>query len=253
MLKVLVPFKTWWKCRKVFKAPRIKFFFTKRKVLDCMICNPENYKEAREEYLNYIFGQSILLVLYLYLGLFIGVYFTPIITWFSIIYWIVFIYGFSIWTKYLYNIKFEITNGFHLSSPGYSWLHKENGFTYYVSSTFIQNYTKWYKPFIIDAQDVGWKLKWDEVRYERKPFFSIILGTNEGNAFQFGFVLLPPKNERAGFMGEDFYWEMMLTYLHLCDKDLNKAKEKYSSIWESSNGKNYYSWDENYLKNDRCL
>ena len=77
----------------------------------------------------------------------------------------------------------------------------------------------WLKFKIINL-DVGWKTKWDDVRYEYPPQFSII-----AFGLSLTFTLHCPVSK--DYCHDDSYWESILTHLYL-----NKPRELKETIDE---------------------
>lgn len=84
-------------------------------------------------------------------------------------------------------------------------------------------YTPWWLKFRIYNFDLIWKTKYDDVRYEFPPQFTIVL---------FGLSLSLTLHEPTGgyYTSDDQYWEGILDWLYKYDKDLYKTV-KFGGIW----------------------
>ena len=88
-------------------------------------------------------------------------------------------------------------------------------------------------PFAIHKGGLGWKWKYDSVRFEWIPSFQIYF-------FKWQFVILWNAPDK----GDHIYYEMMLHYLKNSNKDINVAR----ATWGWTNMQtNKSTWDENYL------
>lgn len=81
----------------------------------------------------------------------------------------------------------------------------------------------WWLTIRIFNWDVFWKTKFDDVRYEFPPQFTIVF---------FGLSLTLTLHEPTGgyYTGDDQYWEGILDWLHKYDKDMYKTVY-YGGIW----------------------
>lgn len=115
----------------------------------------------------------------------------------------------------------------------------------YVEGRTWEHYKKYKKPvpikwFGFNSCRLGWKLKWDEVRYEYSPCYSLVL---------FGkqiFVTVLPKVSNT-LEAVDSYWEAWITYDTKTDSTksekerLEQLFEMYSCTWTiKGESKNYY-------------
>lgn len=88
-------------------------------------------------------------------------------------------------------------------------------------------------PFKIVNVTLGWKWKYDSIRYEWFPSWQIWL-------FKWQFVI--KWNAPCG--DEDRYWEQVLWYLYgEGEKDIKKSEETWS--WATMDGES--TWNKNYL------
>ena len=88
-------------------------------------------------------------------------------------------------------------------------------------------------PITIKRVQLGWKWKYDDVRYEWSPSFNIYF-------FNWQFCVFHKSPDRD----DDRYYEMILHYLYSADKDIEKAEE----IWNWTDmhlGES--TWNKNYL------
>jgi hypothetical protein len=88
-------------------------------------------------------------------------------------------------------------------------------------------------PIMIHTNELGWKTKYDSVRFEWAPAFYIFF-------FHWQFCIwwnAPDGNN-------DKYYEMILWYLHYSDKDIVKAKDSW--MWVNCETK-LSTWNDNYL------
>jgi len=88
-------------------------------------------------------------------------------------------------------------------------------------------------PIAIKWVQLGWKWKYDDVRYEWNPMFQIYF-------FNWQFVIswLAPDGDN------DRYYEMILRYLKKCDKDIKKTEETWG--WVDYKTKKS-TWKKEYL------
>lgn len=108
----------------------------------------------------------------------------------------------------------------------------------------IVNLPIWMRFHIVNL-DLGWKTKWDDVRYEFPPQFSII-----AFGFSLTFTLHSPiQNE---FACDDHYWEAILNHIYM-----NKAGDLertilLSGIWSKYNKKDeeikFFALRPEYIK-----
>lgn len=96
--------------------------------------------------------------------------------------------------------------------------------------------------FCIFDFDITWKTKYDEIRYEFPPQFTIV-------AFGFSFTILaasPKSNEKDNYswLNNDSYWEGMLNYLYDCDKDIYKTVKaaSYYSMHDDDTKEEFKRW-----------
>lgn len=86
-------------------------------------------------------------------------------------------------------------------------------------------YVKW---FWINVSGIGWKTKWDDIRFEWSPFISIVILNK-----QFFISINREPN--------DIYWEAWLYYYYRTNKNLSKRERIkqlfniYGCIWTSYN------------------
>lgn len=96
----------------------------------------------------------------------------------------------------------------------------------------VEYYVEWGWPVAVHVGYLGWKMKYDAVRFEWSPSFHI---------FFFGLQLcywwVPPGNDL------DSYWEQVLHFIVKADRDINKAKETW--VWQDADGNS--TWNNNYL------
>ena len=89
-------------------------------------------------------------------------------------------------------------------------------------------------PIKIHFTNLGWKTKWDDVRFEWCPQFSIFFFK-----WQFCIWCCSPDGNN------DKYYEMMLHYLYKSDKNIKKAKETWRWIDCETNKS---TWNDKYIK-----
>ena len=93
--------------------------------------------------------------------------------------------------------------------------------------------------------DVGWKTKYDDVRYENPPVFSIRFF---GLSMSFS-LHCPVKN---GLTCDDHYWESILTYLHDNKSQTLLEAIEHMGIWGRHNNENeivhYFAVRPEYIK-----
>lgn len=94
-------------------------------------------------------------------------------------------------------------------------------------------------PFAIHINTLGWKDKFSSPRYEWSPAFKIYFF-----GLQFCIFYIAPKIEGEERC-QDTYWEMILWYLHYCDKDIKKAQESWR--WVNHDTKKS-TWNTKYLE-----
>ena len=84
-------------------------------------------------------------------------------------------------------------------------------------------YTPWWLQFHIYNFDLMWKTKYDDVRYEFSPQFTIVF---------FGLSLSLTLHEPTGgyYTSDDQYWEGILDWLYKYDKNMYKTV-KFGGIW----------------------
>ena len=85
----------------------------------------------------------------------------------------------------------------------------------------------WWLTIRVFNWDVMWKLKYDEVRYEFPPQFTIVF---------FGLALSLTLHEptRGYYTSDDQYWEGILDWLYKYDKDMYKTVY-YGGVWGYKN------------------
>ena len=88
-------------------------------------------------------------------------------------------------------------------------------------------------PIYIYWNELGWKDKFNSPRFEWSPAFYIFF-------FKWQFVIhwVAPDGDN------DRYYEMILNYIHYCDKDIEKTKKDWGWI---DSGTNLSTWNEDYL------
>lgn len=104
------------------------------------------------------------------------------------------------------------------------WIFKLFGSYYWVQIGW---------PISIRTNELGWKDKFNSPRFEWTPAFYIFF-------FKWQFVIhwvAPDGNN-------DRYYEMILNYIHYCDKDIEKTKSDWG--WIDSRTK-LSTWNEDYL------
>ena len=97
--------------------------------------------------------------------------------------------------------------------------------------------------FHIVNWDVGWKLKWDEVRYEHPPQFSII-----GFGLSLTITLHGPKCDE--FAIDDHYWESILIHTHKNKSGTLKETIEHAGQWRrlsEGNEANYFAVRPGYI------
>lgn len=89
----------------------------------------------------------------------------------------------------------------------------------YYLSCFLFNY------------GLGWKLKWDDYRYEYPPGITLVLF-----GFSISLWLVPPIDTKTGEPHSDYdYWEAILNYIDC--KDINEVKKRMGSWQTYKDGK----------------
>lgn len=88
-------------------------------------------------------------------------------------------------------------------------------------------------PIKIYTNDLGWKDKWNNPRFEWTPAFSIFFFN-----WQFCIFWIAPDGNN------DLYYEMILWYLKYNNKDIKKAKETWG--WQNCETKES-TWNNKYL------
>lgn len=172
-------------------------------------------------------------------------------------------FGFTYNPKYVYIPKYS--NIIKVTRNGKTFyeqsLHTLKGYRYYRyqwKSNIRHKLHKfglgWIKPtfkipdwlvFDIRNYDVGWKTKYDYVRYEEAPIFEITLF-----GISFTWSLHAPCTVTSSFCKDDDYWESILTYIynHLDSiKDLDKIMGTYTS-WTKDKEFHDYVLDTAFLK-----
>ena len=93
-------------------------------------------------------------------------------------------------------------------------------------------------PLAIRNVQLGWKWKYDSIRYEWFPMFQIWM-------FKWQFVISwrAPLLEGDKYPDDDKYYEQILHYIHKAGKDINKAEETWG--WQTMEG--ISTWNKNYL------
>lgn len=92
-------------------------------------------------------------------------------------------------------------------------------------------------PIMIANYGLGWKWKFDSIRFEWEPSFQIYFFK-----WQFCIHWVAPETKRYG----DDYWEMILWYLKKCNKDIEQAEGTWG--WVDYDTK-LSTWNKNYLIN----
>lgn len=88
-----------------------------------------------------------------------------------------------------------------------------------TDNIFINYKYKHRKILSINCKDVGYKMKWDEPRHEHNPYICIDIF----NKYRILIEFKSPSDLLEDFM----YWEIILEYLLLYNKDLIKTKENF--------------------------
>ena len=106
------------------------------------------------------------------------------------------------------------------------WVKKIFGTYYWIQVGY---------PISIKKVSLGWKDKWNSPRFEWGPAFQIYF-------FKFQFCIFwfapgEPSNN-------DKYYEMMLWYVHYCNKDIKEAEKTWG--WTDYETKKS-TWDNSYL------
>ena len=81
--------------------------------------------------------------------------------------------------------------------------------------------------------DVGWKTKWDDIRYEFPPQFSII-----GFGLSLTFTLHEPLHTK--YSSDDTYWEAVLTHLYMNKTGELKETVEQCGWWKRLEEDVYY-------------
>ena len=109
------------------------------------------------------------------------------------------------------------------------WIKRIFGNEYFISIGY---------PFAITNIQLGWKWKFDDIRYEWMPSFQIFIFN-----WQFVKIYLAPDGDN------DKYYEMILHWMKKCNKDIKKAEETWSWIdlktKKSTWNKDYLLWKNN--------
>lgn len=121
-----------------------------------------------------------------------------------------------------------------------------------ISPRSYKNYYKFVttKHFGVNSVYLGWKTKFDNVRYEYSPRLSIVLFKKQFVAY---IISNTKKPEGVFDLTEQTYWEAWITYRIKTDKSLSTKErllqlfEKYSCTW--SGDKNSIDYYEYILKN----
>lgn len=121
------------------------------------------------------------------------------------------------------NTRYKFTN-YPMVTRNKHWIIKMFGKYIYVSIGY---------PIVVHKTDLGWKTKWDSVRFEWSPSFSI---------FFFGLQYIHWWNSPDG--NNDKYYEMILHWLHYSNKDIKKAEETWG--WIDTKTKQS-TWNKDYL------
>ena len=104
------------------------------------------------------------------------------------------------------------------------WIIKILGNHYYIELGY---------PIAVVNVQLGWKWKYDSIRYEWYPMFQIYF-------FKWQFVIswVSPDGDN------DRYYEQILHYLHKANKDIRKAEESWDWVdYETKES----TWNKNYL------
>ena len=121
---------------------------------------------------------------------------------------------------------------------------------------WIKKYTKSYtkpipiKYFGFDYTSLGWKTKYNDIRFEWSPSISLVIFGK-----QLFIVILPKMGKKPGdtIRRADIYWEAYLTYKYRTDKSKSKRErlkqtmKLYSCTWLSSE-KIYFNYYPLILK-----
>ena len=91
------------------------------------------------------------------------------------------------------------------------------------------------------SSDVRWKPKWDYISIEDWPKIEISLFK-----YTFGIALGWKSNNK--YEDWDSYWESLVSYLYLFNKDVDKTKEEVGFYIDSSNSERHPILSNNYLK-----
>lgn len=129
----------------------------------------------------------------------------------------------------------------YFKRPRFQFFCGRQAFYPFASTNYIKRSTvKWF-PIYIGSQDIGWKDKWNEPRFETNGYFMICFGRNYETAWQIGFIVKAPKTfiydcNRLDI--EDNYWESILWYLYYNEKyksktgrNLIKARNSFNNHW----------------------
>lgn len=96
------------------------------------------------------------------------------------------------------------------------------GFNVKTGNIFIDYKYSHRKILNINCQDVGYKMKWDDPRYEYNPYICIDIF----NAFRFIIEFKSPTDLMEDFM----YWEVILEYILLYNKNIKVTQESFGWV-----------------------
>lgn len=94
-------------------------------------------------------------------------------------------------------------------------------------------FIEWGWPIMFKKISLGWKWKYDDVRYEWPPMYQFWF-------FKWQIIL----SFHAPDNNDDLYYEMILHYLKKCDMNLRKAKKSWG--WVDYKTKKS-TWNKNYI------
>lgn len=100
----------------------------------------------------------------------------------------------------------------------------------------------------ISTVDVGWKTKYDDIRFERSPYIWVCFFKRFGFSINFHFYYKDEFNEKQQF--DDGYWEYLLDYLY---RGNNLAKHIPTWLGTSKIYKEYDYDKEKYLFKDYII
>lgn len=168
------------------------------------------------------------------------------------------------WFRYFYipffgrKYKYATDNAYKDASTGrYEWRYEwrpdiqeklNKWHLGWLKPRYTWNWIPWWFICRIRCMDVMWKTKYDDVRFERSPYFQLVIF-----GWSINCVLAWPNNDDS-FLMNDHYWESLLSYKYTYEYNLSNTIFMEGRWQRTVNGVEtyYFQVQPDYLQDD-CL